>query len=91
MYLPRGKLTRFDWKNPTPWAFCDLSGFRGNREDMIKQMEYNSDGLYWTGFWVHKNYYRKPNPQGLKPLIMGDPYPVEYPLPRRFLPEDDDQ
>lgn len=84
-YLPRGRLSKFDWSNPTPWAYCDRSGFRGNRNDMVQQMEYNADGLYWTGYWVHKNYLRNPNPQGLAPNIKGDPFPVDIPLPKRFL------
>lgn len=88
MFLPRGRLVNFDWKNPSPWAFCDRSGLRGNRQDMIKQLEYNADGLYWPGDWVHKNFLLDPNPQGLKPNIKGDPYPVDIPLPKRFLEAD---
>lgn len=87
-YVPRGKLCSFSRKSPTPWAYCDRSGFRGNRKDMVQQLEYNSDGKYWVGLWVHKNYLRKPNPQGLKPNIKGDPYPVDIPLPKRFLTDD---
>lgn len=87
-YLPRGNFATFDWNNPQPWAYCDRSGFRGNRKDMVQQMEFNAEGLYWIGFWVQKNFLRQPNPQNLAPRIMGDPYPVEIPLPKRFLPED---
>lgn len=87
-YVPRGSLIHFDIDNPSPWAYCDKSGFRGNREDMVKQLEYNSDGLYWPGFWVHKNFLKNPNPQFLKPPIKGDPYPVDLPLPKRFLNEE---
>ncbi len=89
MYLPRGRWTKFSWSSPSPWAYCDKSGFRGNRQDMVKQMEYNSDGLYWPGFWVHKSILKKPNPQFLKPQIKGDPFPVDIPLPKRFLNSED--
>lgn len=84
-WLPRGSLCSFDLKNPTPWGFCDRTGFRANRKDIINELQYNSDGLYWPGYRIHQRYVLKANPQFLVPPLKGDPTPVNDPLPQRFL------
>jgi hypothetical protein len=70
---------RISYDKPDACGMCDISGFMVRHSDLVKQMEYKGNGLYWTGLWVHKDFADKPNPQGLTPPIYGDPKPVDHP------------
>lgn len=69
------------YKNPQPIAKCDYSAVECLRKDLIPQMEYNANGLYFTGFYVHKKFADKPNKQNLNPILKPDPEPVKNPRP----------
>ena len=84
-YLPRGRYCSFDPKTPTPWGICDRTGFRVNRYDATKELQLTASGPYWPGFYIHKDYHLGMNEQFLIPHIKADPYPVEVPLPNRYL------
>lgn len=57
-------------------AMCDRTGITCRKQDLVKQMEYNGSGLYWTGLYVHKNVAYKPNPASLIPPVFKDPRSV---------------
>jgi len=57
-------------------AQCDRTGFICRKKDLVKQMEYNGTGLYWTGLYVLKDFVTKPNPAFLIPPMFQDPRPV---------------
>lgn len=79
--LQNGKYTRIEKNNPLAVGRCDQSGFLCRRADLKKQMEFRGNGLVWTGFWVHKRFLDKPNPQLLTPRVFADPYPITMPRP----------
>ena len=76
-----GKYQKFSFKRPRARAVCQISGLDCMREDMVKQMEYAGNGLYWKGIWVNKKFADKPNPSLLAPRICADPYPIHLPVP----------
>jgi hypothetical protein len=80
-------LTNIDPQHPDAVAQCDYSGQIVMHKDLCPQMEYSGKGLYFTGFWVHKDYLDLPNPQKLAPPIKQDPIPVRNPRPSPFLTE----
>jgi hypothetical protein len=47
--------------------------------DLVKQMEYGPQGLYWTGFMVSIQDYNQPNPALVPPRLKQDPVPVQNP------------
>lgn len=57
-------------------AQCDRTGLICRKKDLVRQMEYNGTGLYWTGLYVHKSVAYTPNPASLVPPILKDPKPV---------------
>ena len=77
--ISSGRYMRIPYNKPDACGMCDLSGMMVRHSDLIKQMEYRGTGLVWTGLWVHKDLADKPNPQGLAPLIYGDPKPINNP------------
>lgn len=77
-----GKFTRFNPKKPQGWGACDNTGVWTMRKDLVRQYEFNGDGLYDTGFLVNKHYKFKPQIQLLKPIILADPYSFTNPPPR---------
>lgn len=66
---------------PLATAVCGNLGEIVPHKDLVKQYEYNADGLYWTGKWVSKHNLYKPNPQNLRPKIGPDPKPLDHPRP----------
>lgn len=68
-----------DWDNPQAWGRDDITSLPTMHNDMIKQMEYGPQGLYWTGFMVHYEDYNQPNPQLVPPRLKPDPVPVPNP------------
>ena len=71
-----GKYTNPSLENPTAIARCDFSGLMCQYDPMIKQMEYNATGLYWTGYKVNPRFADKPNAHRLMPTVKIDPEPV---------------
>lgn len=57
-------------------AQCDYSTFPIKKTDQVKQMEYDGQGLYFTGFLVHRKFADKPQPQLLKPNTKNDPISI---------------
>jgi hypothetical protein len=76
-----GRYTRFDRNKPRARAIDDQSGAMVMHDDLVRQMEYGGSGLYWTGFWVYRDFADKPNPQNLAPRISNDPKPIPHPRP----------
>lgn len=76
-----GKYVRIRRKDPRASAMCDYSGFRVMHYNLVKQMEYNASGLYWTGYYVEKRFADIPNQQHLSPYTGADPYPIQHPRP----------
>lgn len=74
--MAKGKYTKVNFNSPEAIARCDYSGMMVRHKDMIKQMEYNATGLYWTGWMVNPKFADKPQPQHLMPLVKIDPEPV---------------
>lgn len=72
----KGKYVRTSFNNPQPFARCDFSGLACNHDQMVKQMEYNATGLYWTGYLVNPKFADKPQPHHLMPPVKIDPEPV---------------
>lgn len=62
-------------------AQCDQTGFQVLHKDLVPQMEYGGQGLYNTGYLVHKDFVDKPNPQNMAPRVSDDPKPVKNPRP----------
>lgn len=71
-----GKYTNMSRFNPRAIATCDRSGFVVQHSKLVKQMEYNGQGLFWTGYWVYPKFLDKPNPQNLAPRVKLDPKPI---------------
>ena len=57
-------------------AQCDYSSFPISLKDQVRQMEYDGQGLYYTGFLVHKKFADIPQQQLLKPKVYKDPIPI---------------
>ena len=57
-------------------AQCDFSSFAIKLTDQVRQMEYDGQGLYYTGFLVHKKFADIPQQQLLKPKVYKDPIPI---------------
>lgn len=79
--ISKGRWCRVSMSKPDAVGRCDISGMMCKHADLVKQMEYRGSGLIWTGLWVYKGFADKPNPQGLSPLILGDPKPIDHPRP----------
>lgn len=77
----RSLIPEVDPDNPQSWARDDITGLPVMVPDMIKQMEYGPQGLYWTGFMVHYKDADEPNPQLVPPRLKPDPVPI---LNQRF-------
>lgn len=75
------RYVHFDKRNPQASAVCDQSGFRVFHKDLVAQMEYNSAGLYNTGFLVHRDFVDTPNPQNMTPYVGVDLRAVKNPRP----------
>lgn len=84
--FPKGTWVRIRPENPDAVARCDRSGQICNYNDLVKQMDYRGTGLIWTGLYVNKYFYDKPNPQNLNPVIKRDPVPLEHPRPWQQTP-----
>lgn len=78
---PKSKWLNIDFNNPQAQAVCDYSGVICMHKDLRPQMEYAGDGLIFTGYYVHKDFLDKPNPQKLEPKTYFDPIPVPNPRP----------
>jgi len=72
----KSRIPEIDWDNPQSWARDDITGLPVMHPDMIKQMEYGPQGLYWTGFMVHFKDADEPNPQLVPPRLKPDPVPI---------------
>lgn len=72
----RGKYTRGKRNYPFAVGRCDYTGFIVKYTDLVKQYEYAGDGIYDTGYLVHKDFVDQPNPQNLVPILKLDPVPV---------------
>ena len=72
---------RSNLRNFSAAAQCDQTGFQVLHKDLVPQMDYNGQGLYWTGFLVHKDFVDKPNPQKMATKIFSDPRTVKNPRP----------
>jgi hypothetical protein len=72
----KGKYTYSSFDNPEPLARCDYSGLMCRHDEMVKQMEYNATGLYWTGYMVNPRFADLPQPHHLMPPVKIDPEPV---------------
>lgn len=81
------KYTNVDPQHPEAVAQCDYSGAIGMHKNLVPQMEYSGKGLYFTGYYVLKNFADLPNPQKLVPQVKMDPVPVKNPRPSPFLTE----
>jgi hypothetical protein len=79
--FPKGRFVNIDPQNPDAVARCDRSGQLCMHANLVKQMQYRGEGLIWDGLWVNKHFLDVPNPQGLNPVIMPDPIPVQNPRP----------
>ena len=81
------KKFRTNGKNLKPLGMCDRSKMLFYRDDIVKEYDYNSTSLYWTGRWVYKGFLFKPNPSNLKPESYGDPKTVPNARPAYYFPE----
>jgi hypothetical protein len=72
----KSRIPEVDYDNPQSWARDDITGLPVMHPDMIKQMEYGPQGLYWTGFMVHFKDADEPNPQLVPPRLKPDPVPI---------------
>lgn len=77
----KSRVPEVDCDNPQSWMRDDITGLPVMQPDMIKQMEYGLQGLYWTGFMVHFKDADEPNPQLVPPRAKADPVPL---LNQRF-------
>jgi len=75
----KSRIPEIDPDNPQSWGRDDITGLPVMQPDMIKQMEYGPQGLYWTGFMVHYKDADEPNPQLVPPRLRPDPVPVANP------------
>jgi hypothetical protein len=73
--------TRIDPKKPEAIGYCDLTGFRVMRKDLVQQMEYRGTQLVWNGFLVYKDFVDEPNRQSGAIILGPDPIPVLNPRP----------
>jgi hypothetical protein len=71
-----GKYTNMSRFNPRAIARCDTSGMMVAHSKLIKQMEYQGQGLVWTGYYVNPKFATQPNPQNLTPRVKLDPKPI---------------
>lgn len=71
-----------DLDNPDAYGRSDYTSLPTMHYDLVKQMEYGPQGLYWTGNMVDIKDYSQPNPQLVPPRLKQDPVPVLNP---RFL------
>ena len=77
----KSKWLDIDFNNPRAEAVCDMSGIFCMHKDLRPQMEYAGEGLVFTGFYVHKDFLDKPNPQNMTPKVYFDPIPISNPRP----------
>jgi hypothetical protein len=75
----RSQIPEADWDNIRAWARDDVTGLPVMHDQLVKQMQYGPQGLYWTGWMVHKDDYDEPNPQLVPPRLRPDPVPVRNP------------
>lgn len=75
----RGQIPLVDPNNPQSWGKDDITGLPVMHPDMVKQMEWGPQGLYWTGFMVHFKDADEPNPQLVPPRLKPDPLPILNP------------
>ena len=78
-YKYKSRIPEIDPENPQSWGRDDITGLPVMQTDMIKQMEYGPQGLYWTGFLVHWKDADEPNPQLVPPRLKPDPVPIANP------------
>lgn len=57
-------------------AVGDITGIICRKKDIRKVMQYNGEGLYWTGLYEHKDHILKPTIGNLKPPVYKDPSSV---------------
>lgn len=78
-----------DWDDPDAYGRDDYNGLPVMHRDLVKQMQWGPQGLYWTGFMVHYERYNEPNPQLVPPRLKPDPVPIWNPriLARPPLPQ----
>lgn len=72
----KSRIPEVDYDDPQSWMRDDITGLPVMQPDMIKQMEYGPQGLYWTGFMVHFKDADQPNPQLVPPRLKPDPVPL---------------
>lgn len=75
----KSRIPEVDPDNPQSWGRDDITGLPVMVPDMVKQMEYGPQGLYWTGFMVHHKDADEPNPQLVPPRLKPDPVPILNP------------
>jgi hypothetical protein len=80
-YKKNRRYLSYSFKDHSPTAKCDTSGFKVMHHDLRKQKEWYGNTLTFTGFYVHKDFLTEPNPQGKVLALPGDPFPVDNPRP----------
>jgi len=75
------KNVTIDINNPEEVGYCDRSGERFYKKNLVKQMEWQGGKLVWTGLWVGDKYLDEPQEQKRVLPVQKDPKPVKDPKP----------
>lgn len=81
---PHPKRARTDSASPRAWATDDRSGFIGNHENLLWQMEWAGTKLINKRILVFEDQYDTPNRQLGTIILPPDPLPVQNARPENY-------
>lgn len=68
-------------KRVDPSARCGNTGLISLHSRLVKQMEFQGEGLVWTGKWADIEFVDEPNPSSMSPILKADPRAIDNPCP----------